>query len=69
MPITSPSTRYRIRILACKLILSSLLKALTQLRGENTSEELLMIVRQIAHSLYGVKVMTTGVRQIKLLLI
>ena len=46
-----------------------MLKALTQLRGENTSEELLMIVRQIAHSLCGVKVMTTGVRKIKLLLI
>ena len=30
---------------------------------------LFMIARQIAHSLYGVKVMTTGVRKIKLLLI
>ena len=46
-----------------------MLKALTKLRGENTSEELLMIVRQIAHSLHGVKVMTTGVLKIKLLLI
>ena len=30
---------------------------------------LFMIVGQIAHSLYGVKVMITGVRKIKLLLI
>lgn len=44
-------------------------KALVKLREENLCEDLLMKVWQIANSLYGAKVTTKGVPQIKLLLI